>query len=137
VSEAGPEGGGLAYVEASAVVKLLRDDPEAGALTAALERHPEWVSAAVTEVESVRAARLAGVDVARAREQVARLRLLVPTEPIRRRAGELDPPGLPALAAVHLSTALDVRESLAAFYCYDDELRQAAEALGLPVAAPR
>ena len=133
----GASSGGLSYFDASAFVKLILAEPESEALRETVGASTNLVAAAVTEVEVVRAVRRAdpgGVEVARHR--LGALRLLAPTRAIRRRAGELDPPALRALDAVHLSTALAVADQLAAFYCYDERLAAAAEAAGLPVRAP-
>lgn len=50
-------------------------------------------------------------------------------------AGELDPP-LRSLDAIHLAAALELGDELEAVVTYDAHMSQAAEALGLPVAAP-
>ena len=127
----------LSYFDASAFVKLVVPARESRALTEALDAATVWVAAAVTEVEVVRAVRRIDPGaVETARQQLARLRLIRPSDPIRHRAGEVDPPDLSALHAVHLSTALSVADELAAFYCYDERLAAAAEAAGLPVRAP-
>lgn len=51
-------------------------------------------------------------------------------------AGTVPPPTLRSLDAIHLATALALREELEAFIAYDERLLEAASALGLPVAAP-
>jgi predicted nucleic acid-binding protein len=133
----GPGAGRLTYFDASAFVKLVVPERESRALIEALDPSTVWVSAAVIEVEVVRAVRR--VDpraVEAARYQLARLRLLRPTDAIRRRAGELDPPELHSLDAVHLASALAVAPVLGAFYSYEARLQEAAETAGLPVRAP-
>ena len=51
-------------------------------------------------------------------------------------AGKLTPPTLRSLDAIHLATALTLREELEAFVAYDERLLTAASDLGLPVASP-
>ena len=129
--------GRLSYLHASAFVKLVVPERETRALIEALDATTVWVSAAVVEVEVVRAVRRADpAAVETARRRLAALRFLRPTDPIRHRAGELNPPELGPLRAVHLSTALAVADELGAFYCYDERLATAAAAAGLPVRAP-
>lgn len=52
------------------------------------------------------------------------------------RAGTLLPPALRSLDAIHLASALIIRDELDAFVAYDARLLEAASALGLPVASP-
>jgi predicted nucleic acid-binding protein len=56
---------------------------------------------------------------------------------IRRAAGELTDPGLRALGAIHLATALSLGERCGAFFAYDNRLAAAARAHGLSVSVPR
>ena len=42
-----------------------------------------------------------------------------------------------ALDALHLATALEIHDELDGLVTYDDRMAAAAEALGLPVLAPR
>jgi predicted nucleic acid-binding protein len=48
----------------------------------------------------------------------------------------LEPVTLRSLDALHLATALEVREELSAFVTYDERLAVGAEAIGLTVLAP-
>lgn len=51
-------------------------------------------------------------------------------------AGALTPPALRSLDAVHLASALSVRDRLDGFVAYDARLVEAARAHGLPVLTP-
>lgn len=51
-------------------------------------------------------------------------------------AASLKPTGLRSLDALHLATALSVGADLGVLLTYDERLAEAAEAEGLPVAAP-
>jgi hypothetical protein len=44
---------------------------------------------------------------------------------------------LSSLDAIHLASALLIRDDLEAFVAYDDRLLESAAALGMPVASPR
>jgi uncharacterized protein len=51
-------------------------------------------------------------------------------------ARRLDPSELRSLDAIHLATALSIRDELGALFSYDDRLTAAAAAAGLLVLAP-
>src|SRR5262249_43260685 len=51
-------------------------------------------------------------------------------------AATLGPANLRSLDAIHLATAIGIREEIGAFITYDRRLAQAAQASGLPVVTP-
>jgi uncharacterized protein len=51
-------------------------------------------------------------------------------------ATSLEPPVLRSLDALHLATALSIRDDIGAFFCYDRRLTEAAEHHGLEVSSP-
>lgn len=124
------------YVDTSAFVKLVVDEPESRALRSFLAGDPRrLVSSALLEVEAARAARAVGGPVAAAMSSMlGSLDLVEVTAAIRARARTLDPVGLRTLDAIHLATALEVdaREMLA----YDRRLAAAAELYGIAALAP-
>jgi len=67
---------------------------------------------------------------------IARLTLLALSDEIRRIAGRLEPAQLRTLDAIHLATALRVRDELDGFVCYDDRLIGAARSGGFAVFTP-
>jgi uncharacterized protein len=127
----------LAYVDASAFVKLVIDEPESDALGDALARLT-MTSSAILEVEATLVVRrrqprsFNGV-----RRLLGSVRLVEIESAIRRAAGDLEDPGLRSLDAVHLATALSLGERCGAFFAYDDRLIAAARAHGLTVTVPR
>jgi predicted nucleic acid-binding protein len=128
----------LAYLDASAFVKLVKDEPESAALDAALEAWPRKSSSALLEVEGPRAARRTSPlahDAARA--LLDGMELLEIDADIRRAAADLSDPGVRTLDAIHLATALSLGERCGAFFAYDDRLIAAARAHGLTVTVPR
>ena len=133
-----PTASDVAYLDASALVKLVLEEPESAALRKALRRWPRRASSRIALVEVVRAVRRR----AQAAEPLA-LRLfggvvlLADDDHILAAAAVLDPAGLRALDAVHLTSALRLGPGLAAFVSYDGRQLEAAEALGLPVTSPR
>ena len=104
-----------------------------------LRTQPDRVSSAVALTEVPRALRRAGFGTRerrRARELLARVALVDTDRRILAAAASLDPPTLRTLDAIHLATALAVREDLAALVTYDRRLRAAAERAHLDVLAP-
>jgi hypothetical protein len=129
----------LVYLDASALVKLVVAEPESRALTEQLRGWPQRVSSAVSLTEVPRALRRAGFGAAerrRAREVLGRVSLVDLDRRILAAAASLEPAALRGLDAIHLATALAVREDLAALVTYDRRLRVAAELVHLEVAAP-
>ncbi|HEX3392539.1 MAG TPA: type II toxin-antitoxin system VapC family toxin [Solirubrobacteraceae bacterium] len=128
----------LCYLDASALVKLVRREPETGALVAALGPDSKLVSSEIAEVEMLRALRRrAGDEAARlGQTKLENVRLLPLDSHIRRRACELEPVELRSLDAVHLATALHLGGLLKCVYAYDKRLIESARNVGLPVAVP-
>lgn len=130
---------GLLYLDSSALVKLVLSEPETEALLEFIRLWPERISSTLTRVEVLRAVRRAGeenVALRRAEEVVARVGLLRIDTDILSAAARLEPRELRTLDAIHLATALSVREQLSAVVAYDSRLAQAAEHHGVPVLAP-
>jgi predicted nucleic acid-binding protein len=128
----------FAYLDASAFVKLVKDEAESTALNAALGAWPRLSSSTLLEVEALLAARRAGRGAYNiATTLLDGMELIEIDADIRRAAGHLDDPGLCALDAVHLATALSLGERCGAFFAYDDRLIAAARAHGLTVTVPR
>jgi uncharacterized protein len=127
----------LAYLDASAFIKLVLDEPESPAFERAIAGW-QWTSSAILEVEALRGVRRrhpASADAVRA--LLGSVRLVDADADIRAAAGGLPDPGLRALDAVHLATALSLGERCGAFFAYDDRLIAAARAHGLSVTVPR
>ena len=129
----------VVYLDSSALVKLVVAEPESSALVEFLRGRPERVASAVALAEVPRALRRAGFRASerrRSREVMARIALVDVDRRILAAAAALDPPGLRTLDAIHLATALVVREDLEALVTYDRRLAAAAERVHLEVSAP-
>ena len=128
----------VAYLDTSAVVKLLVQEAETAGLRRRLSSWPKRASAALLRVELIRTIRRAGLPrlLPDARRQLANLNLIALDDELLQRAAELEPLTLRSLDAIHLAAALGLGADLAALVTYDARMREAAEALGLPVAAP-
>ena len=127
----------LAYLDASAFVKLVLDEPESQALDVALDDW-RWTSSALLEVEAtltVRRRDAGRLDALRA--LLGAVRMIDIDAAVRRAAGDLPDPSLRSLDAIHLATALSLGDRCSAFFAYDERLIAAARAHGLTVTVPR
>ena len=127
----------LAYVDSSALIKLITQEPEAPALQVELGHWSRWVSSALAVTEVTRAvlrgapmllpqaaAVLAGID----QFAVSRTRL--------QDAASAQPPGLRTLDAIHVATALAIGARVGALITYDRRMATAAAWHGLNVLSP-
>lgn len=109
-------------------------------LKALLEELAEWdgyVSSALLGVEAIRACGRYGEEYAAdARSFMADVALLPLDDSVLAEAASIDPTTLRSLDALHLATALSVREELGVFITYDQRLAVAAAEQGLVVAQP-
>ena len=120
----------MIYLDSSALIKLVLNEPESDALTA-------WLTSGLSRVEVVRACRRANEDhLPAARRLLAGLQFVPMTLLLLEQAAMLRPPTLRSLDAFHLASALSIRSELTAFVAYDRRLQAAAEAERLPVVAP-
>ena len=129
----------VAYLDASAVVKLLVREAETTALRRRLKDWLHRVSSALLRVELLRTVRRAGLPrlMEGARQHLARIDLIRLDDDILERAAEIEPPAVRSLDAIHLATALGLGKDLGAVVTYDTRMSGAAQALGLPVVASR
>jgi predicted nucleic acid-binding protein len=130
--------GRTVYLDTSAFVKLIVAEPESGALHERLRRWPDRASATLLRTETVRALRRSGNDhlVGKARRLFGAINLVRVDEPLLDRAGDLGPPELRSLDAVHLAAALSLGPDLGVLVTYDGRLREAALSQGLDVESP-
>ena len=124
------------YLDASALVKLVVPERETEALTAFVDQHAVLTSSSLVRVEVIRAVRQHGeAAIVTGRSLVAQLDLVQLDDELLDTAAEIDGP-LRSLDSIHVASALELGDTLRAFVTYDAQMRRAAEALGLPVAAP-
>ena len=128
-----------AYLDASAIVKLVVAEAESDALRVALQEWPDRVTASISGVEVRRALWRVGASRAVQRRADAVLDALVLIrfdDPVVGRAASFRQPRLRALDAIHLATALTLGDDPAVFITYDARLAGAAEDEGLDVQHP-
>lgn len=128
---------GVAYLDSSALVKLVIAEAESDALRRFLRRHPLRVSCALARVEVARAVKDHGAHaVSRARRLLDRLHILRLDDDLLDSAADLNTVVLRSLDAVHLAAAQTLGGRLEALITYDGRMAKAAENLRLPLAAP-
>jgi uncharacterized protein len=127
----------LAYVDASAFVKLFLLEPESEALSVATHSW-QLASSALLEVEAVLAVRRRKPDAeTTVRAMLQGLELIDIDADIRRAAAGVANPHLRSLDAIHVATALSLGDHIGAFFAYDQRLIAAAQAHGLTVSVPQ
>lgn len=127
----------LFYCDTSALTKLVVHESESTALVAYLGTDFPLVSSDVAITELPRAVlRRAPEMRERIDQTLDSLTLVTLSVRLLNRAGAIPPPQLRSLDAIHLASALTIRDELRAFIAYDTRLLEAAAALGLPVASP-
>ena len=129
---------GLAYIDSSALVKLVVPEPETSALEADLAHREGLVASQLAALECRRAIRrvaskraFAAVD-----DMLEAVLLMNITPAVLQAAARLDPPLLRSLDAIHVATALATHDPDLEVITYDDRLAAAAAANGLRVVRP-
>lgn len=126
----------LAYVDASALAKLVLDEPGAMAMRRWYIESERVVTSRIGIIETRRACSRQAFDA----DHLAIILKSVETAELDARiadaAGLLGPTTLRTLDAIHVATALQFVPDLDAFVTYDDRLADAARSLGLPVLRP-
>jgi len=127
----------LAYVDASAFVKLFLLERESEALSVATDSW-QLASSALLEVEAVLAVRRRKPDAeTTVRAMLQGLELIDIDADIRRAAAGVANPHLRSLDAIHVATALSLGDHCGTFFAYDQRLIAAAQAHGLTVNVPQ
>lgn len=130
----------LHYLDTSAALKLILDEPHSKALTAFYDSHSNasWVSSALLRVEVMRAVtRAMPVAVPNARDLLPAFDYFSIDDDIVEAAMNETDRMLRSLDAIHLATARVFGPDLTALVTYDDRLATAASDAGLTVVSPR
>jgi uncharacterized protein len=125
------------YVDSSALLKLVIEEPESSALAQYLAGFA-WdnrVTAAITRTELLRAVICRGAAVENAHTVLARINFVALTTGLLDTAAALTPPELRTLDAIHLAAAL-ITTDLRAFITYDRRLADAVTQAGVEVISP-
>ena len=128
-----------AYLDSSALLKLVLPERERAALERAIERWPDRLTSEVSAVECWRAIRRqpeAATLLPRMEGVLSSVTLIRVDRSLLRLAGDIDPPRLRSLDAIQLAAALSIGDYPEAFVTYDERLAGAARAAGLNVITP-
>ena len=129
----------MIYLDSSALVKLAVTEPESSALADWLQVSvPDIrVSSPLVRVEVPRAVwRADPGSLPQAYTIVRRLREVRITEAVLNRAAGIRPNVLRTLDAIHVASAISIRDDLTALVSYDKRMLAAAQEAGLPTACP-
>ena len=125
----------VAYVDSSAIVKLVLDEVGSAAMYRWYTESDRVVTSRVGILETERVARRATHDSVHLAAVIRAFEVFEFDADIARRAALVGPASLRTLDAIHLATALAVQR-VDAFVTYDERLAAAARDLGLPVVRP-
>ena len=126
----------LAYLDASAIVKLVMTEPGSVELARWYVESERVSTSLVGIIETRRAVARRPHNSVHLERIVGGIEVIAVTARIGERAATIAPATVRTLDAIHLATALATMPDLDAFVTYDDRLAEAARALGLPVVSP-
>ena len=128
----------IAYIDSSALLKLVAREPETSALESDLAGREGLVTSRLAVLECRRTARRVphAPVLQRVNDVLEAVHLLDLTPAILEQAAALDPPALRSLDAVHLATALSMGDATLDVITYDARLAEAGRAAGLAVVQP-
>lgn len=128
----------LAYLDASALVKLIVQEAETPALQADVVQRDGLVASRLSLLEAQRAVarRPDATRVSTLAELAEALVLIEMDQGVAEAAAAMPPPSLRSLDAIHLASALAAGESSLDIITYDQRLADAARANGLAVVQP-
>lgn len=127
----------MIYVDSSALVKLVLPEAESSSMIAFTAKFDTLVTSTIGAIEFRRAVKRHYAQQLWAVERVlAEMTILELSHEVRRTAELLEPTILRTLDAIHLASALVIREELEAFVAYDERLLEAARLAGIPTVSP-
>ena len=129
----------MIYLDSSALVKLALTEPESAELAGWLAERADQplVSSALHRAEVPRAIwRAEPGALPRAYRLIRRITKVALTADVLDNSATLPPQALSPAQAIHLASALAVRDELTAFVSYDEDMLAAAADAGLPAVSP-
>jgi len=128
---------GVLYLDASAILKLVVEEPESEALRVYLSGRIDRATSVVGVIESRRFARRSRDDAADLVSFVlGGVDIIDLDEVVASRASAVALSTLRTLDAIHLASVLEIGSDLEALVTYDRRLAEAARDMDLPVASP-
>ncbi len=126
-----------AYLDSSAIVKLVIAEPESAALRRYVRTRRPLVSSALARTEVLRTLLLLGdVALARGRRVLRTIELIRVNDRVFEAAGTLPSPEVRSLDAIHLATAQQLGDDVGVVVTYDVRMADAAAELGLNTHSP-
>ncbi|MBA2717717.1 MAG: type II toxin-antitoxin system VapC family toxin [Chloroflexi bacterium] len=126
----------IAYIDASALVKLVVAEPESLEMARWYIECERVATSRIGIIETRRAVARRPHDPVHLDRVLNGIEVISVTARFGERAAEISPSSVRTLDAIHLATALGIGASLTSFVTYDDRLADVARALGLPVVSP-
>jgi len=126
----------LAYMDTSAMAKLILDEPGSTAMARWYVESERIVTSRMGIVEMRRVAARHAHDVAHLEVVLRSVETFELDAPVARVAAAVAPAALRTLDAIHLASAIALLPEIDAFVTYDDRLADAARSAGLPVVRP-
>lgn len=125
------------YLDSSAIVKLVVEEPQSRALGRYLRRRRPLMSSALARTEVLRALLMEGEPgLTRARAVLSRIDMVRLNDRVLAAAGTLLPADLRSLDAIHLATAQLLGGDLGKVVTYDERMIEAAQQLGIETTSP-
>jgi predicted nucleic acid-binding protein len=122
----------VAYLDSSALVKLVIAEPESAALRQYVRKRRPLVSSALARTEVLRSLLSFGeAALSRGRRVLRTVELVRINDRVFEAAGTLLPAEVRSLDAIHLATAQQLGDDLAVVVTYDARMADAAAKLGL------
>ena len=125
-----------AYLDTSALVKLVMHERESLDLVSYLQGPKRVVSSALSAVETMRACRRSALAADEVHGLLQSIEQISVDQEIIKVAGMLDPPSIRSLDAIHVASAKRIEDADLEFVTYDARLADAARAHGLRVVQP-
>lgn len=126
----------VAYVDASALTKLVLDEPDSVALRRWYVETDQVLCSRIGIVETRRAVGRQPHDTAHLDVIIRSVEVVEFDVDIARQAATIGPVSLRTLDAIHLASAVRLGAAIDAFVTYDDHLAEAARSVGLSVIRP-
>ena len=129
----------VAYVDASAIVKLIVPEAESEALISSLTSYDDHVTSVIAHVEVPRAVRRTGLDpdLEMTTDVLLRFATVALDHTVVEVARRLEPSRLRSLDAIHIASALSLGIEDLAFVAYDQLCLEGAARAGLAPSSPR
>jgi len=127
----------VAYLDSSALVKLIAVEAETAALRRELLRWPRRVSSLLAAIELTRVARRLGPHAVPLAQRVLAGLDLLAIDQIAPAAMQIGSNVLRSLDAIHLATAASITAELGVLITYDHRMLADGQSIGLPMLSPQ